>query len=191
MIMLEVLKIIFWLLAGANFQSGTLQTSWNTRTTTNDAVGQVNLADDTANEWYITGVQLEAGTTASDFEFLPVDVNLQRCYRYCYRVNGNSTDDQMFGAIGFFGTTSRADVMMSFNPPMRTVPTVTEGIINVIPPGSNASLSAVFDDNEPNDCVALGVNFTADSGTPFTANQTAIPRISANASGFIQFDAEL
>jgi hypothetical protein len=27
--------------------------------------------------WYITGVQLEAGTTASDFEFLPVDVNLQ------------------------------------------------------------------------------------------------------------------
>jgi hypothetical protein len=36
----------------------------------------VNLADDTANEWYITGVQLEAGTTASDFEFLPVDVNL-------------------------------------------------------------------------------------------------------------------
>jgi hypothetical protein len=32
--------------------------------------------------WYITGVQLEAGTTASDFEFLPVDVNLQRCFRY-------------------------------------------------------------------------------------------------------------
>jgi hypothetical protein len=39
------------------------------------AVGQVNLADDTANEWYITGVQLEAGTSASDFEFLPFDVN--------------------------------------------------------------------------------------------------------------------
>jgi hypothetical protein len=45
----------------------------------NRAVGQVNLADDTANDWYITGVQLEAGTTASDFEFLPVDVNLDRC----------------------------------------------------------------------------------------------------------------
>jgi hypothetical protein len=45
-------------------------------------VGQVNIADDTANEWYITGVQLEAGTTASDFEFLPTDVNLARCQRY-------------------------------------------------------------------------------------------------------------
>jgi hypothetical protein len=31
---------------------------------------------------YITGVQLEAGTTASDFEFLPIDVNLRRCFRY-------------------------------------------------------------------------------------------------------------
>ena len=185
------LQCTFWLGAGTDWTSGTLATSWQTYDAADRAVGQVNLADSTANEWYVTGVQLEAGTTASDFEFLPVDVNLQRCYRYCYRVNGNSTDDQLFGAIGFFGTTSRADVMMSFNPPMRTVPTVTEGIINVLPPGSNASLSAVFDDNEPNDCVALGVNFTADSGTPFTANQTAIPRISANASGFIQFDAEL
>jgi hypothetical protein len=53
-------------------------------TNANRYVGQVNLADDTANEWYITGVQLEAGTTASDFEFLPVDVNLARCQRYYY-----------------------------------------------------------------------------------------------------------
>ena len=35
-------------------------------------------------EWLITGVQLEVGTTASDFEFLPVDVNYQRCARYYY-----------------------------------------------------------------------------------------------------------
>ena len=42
-----------------------------------------NLADSTSNEWYITGVQLEAGTSASDFEFLPHDVNLKRtCLRY-------------------------------------------------------------------------------------------------------------
>jgi hypothetical protein len=76
------LEIFFWLGAGTDFTSGTLQTSWGSVTNANYAVGQVNIADDTANEWYITGVQLEAGTTASDFEFLPVDVNLARCYRY-------------------------------------------------------------------------------------------------------------
>ena len=76
------LFINWWLGAGTNFTSGTLNTSWNSLVDANSAVGQVNLADDTANEWYITGVQLEAGTTASDFEFLPVDVNLARCRRY-------------------------------------------------------------------------------------------------------------
>ena len=75
------LVFTFYLLAGSNFSSGTLQTSWGTKTSANRAVGQVNLADSTSNEWYITGVQLEAGT-ASDFEFLPVDVNTQRCRRY-------------------------------------------------------------------------------------------------------------
>jgi len=75
------LEVSFWLGAGTNFTSGTLQ-SWGSYTNANRAVGQVNLADSTANEWYITGVQLEAGTSASDFEFLPVDVNLERCQRY-------------------------------------------------------------------------------------------------------------
>jgi hypothetical protein len=76
------LQIEFYLGAGSTYTSGSLPTSWETRTNADRAVGQVNLADDTANEWYITGVQLEAGTTASDFEFLPVDVNLDRCQRY-------------------------------------------------------------------------------------------------------------
>jgi hypothetical protein len=74
--------LLFWLGAGTNFTSGTLNTSWNSATNANRAVGQVNNADSTSNDWYITGVQLEAGTTASDFEFLPVDVNLARCQRY-------------------------------------------------------------------------------------------------------------
>lgn len=76
------LMLQFWLAAGSTYTSGTLQTSWGSSTNANRAVGQVNLADSTSNEWYITGVQLEAGSVASDFEFLPVDCNLQRCQRY-------------------------------------------------------------------------------------------------------------
>ena len=73
----------WWLGAGTNFTSGTLQTSWSSQNNANRAVGQVNLADSTANEWYITGVQLEAGeASASDFEFLPYDVSFERCERY-------------------------------------------------------------------------------------------------------------
>jgi len=92
------LNVFFWLAGGTNFTSGTLATSWGTLTNANRAVGQVNLADSTANEWYITGVQLEAGTTASDFEFLPYDVNLQRCQRYCQVYGGDQATQSV--AVG-------------------------------------------------------------------------------------------
>jgi len=76
------LYVNFWLGAGTTFSSGTLQTSWAANVTANRAVGQVNIADNTANDFLITGVQLEAGTSATDFEFLPIDVSLGRCFRY-------------------------------------------------------------------------------------------------------------
>ena len=79
------LQCKWWLGAGSDFTSGTLQTSWGSTVNANRAVGQVNLADSTSNEWYVTGAQLEAGSVASDFEFLPVDVNLQRCQRYYHK----------------------------------------------------------------------------------------------------------
>ncbi len=80
------LDIYFWLGAASDFTSGTLNTSWNSTVNANRvSPSQVNIADSTSNEWYVTGVQLEAGTSASDFEFLPADVNLNRCQRYLYR----------------------------------------------------------------------------------------------------------
>jgi hypothetical protein len=78
----ESFALNFWLGAGTDFTSGTLATSWGTSVTANRAVGQVNIADSTSNDWLITGIQLEAGTSATDFEFLPIDVDLARCQRY-------------------------------------------------------------------------------------------------------------
>ena len=79
----QSLALNWWLSAGSNYTSGTLQTSWGSQVTANRAVStQVNLADSTSNYINITGVQLEAGTSASDFEFLPHDVNKNRCLRY-------------------------------------------------------------------------------------------------------------
>ena len=70
------LRCRFWLGAGSTYTSGTITSTWTTESGNEGSLasGQVNLADSTSNEWYITGVQLEAGTSASDFEFLPKDV---------------------------------------------------------------------------------------------------------------------
>ena len=71
-----------WLAAGSGFTSGTLATTWASTTAANRAVGQTNLAAATNNYWQITGVQLEVGDTATDFEHLPFGVELARCQRY-------------------------------------------------------------------------------------------------------------
>jgi len=114
------LLVSFQLLAGTDYTSGTLQ-DWGTSVTANFAPGQVNLADSTANEWYITGVQLEAGTTASDFEFLPYDMNLQRCQRY-YQVL-YYVDNATITTGNSYSTTA-AYAPIDFNS-MRVAPTVT------------------------------------------------------------------
>jgi len=122
----------FNLLAGTNYTSGTLQTTWGSRTDANSAVGQVNLADNTANEWLITGIQLEADTSASDFEFLPYDVNLRRCQRYYYYVGGtNETYKRVSTNITNPNNRNQTAGLHFLPVPMRDAPTVT------IPSASN------------------------------------------------------
>ena len=84
----EGFAVKFTLATGSNRQ-GTNET-WNT-SVVDGTSNQVNFLDSTANEFYITGIQLEAGT-ASDFEFLPVDVNLARCERYFETIADGSQD---------------------------------------------------------------------------------------------------
>jgi len=111
------MDLTFWFSAGSGYQSGTLQTSWGTTTTANRVVGQVDWSATANNELYITGIQLEAGETASDFEFLPVDVNLQRCQRYYLDNNGVSLIARGYASYGeaqqMFPTTMRASPTIS------------------------------------------------------------------------------
>lgn len=118
------LQLRFWLGAGSNYTSGTLNTTWETGVSANTAVGQVNVADSTANDWLITGVQLEAGEQASGFEFMPIDVNLNRCYRYFYQVQGNASANTTLG-IGFSGSATSNQSYFKFPTTMRTTPTIT------------------------------------------------------------------
>ena len=101
----ESLRLNFWLGAGTDFTSGTLQTNWGSSANVTDrAVGQVNIADSTSNDFLITGVQLEAGTSASDFEFLPYDVDLLRCQRYYYGHAIGSDTYKTIGSISYYSS---------------------------------------------------------------------------------------
>ena len=77
------LIVNFWLAANlTTYGSGTLATSWAAAANANRVVSdQVNLADSTSNEWYITGVQLEEGI-ATPFEHERFSETLQKAMRY-------------------------------------------------------------------------------------------------------------
>jgi hypothetical protein len=76
------LAFYWWVVAGSDYSSGTLNTSWASNTNANRAVGIVNLADSTSNEWYVTGVQLEVGSVATEFEHRSFGEELALCQRY-------------------------------------------------------------------------------------------------------------
>tara|TARA_Y100000592_G_scaffold78672_1_gene123809 strand:+ start:866 stop:2008 length:1143 start_codon:yes stop_codon:yes gene_type:complete len=81
-------EVNWWLLAGTDFTSGTLATSFASRTNANRAVGQVNVGDSTSNNFYMTGCQMEIGefssTTLPPFQHETFEENLFRCFRYYY-----------------------------------------------------------------------------------------------------------
>tara|TARA_R100000278_G_scaffold252_1_gene607 strand:- start:311 stop:1264 length:954 start_codon:yes stop_codon:yes gene_type:complete len=73
--------------------------------------------------WEYDSVQLEKGTSATDFERVPYDLTFQRCQRYYSRTTSLSglTGHNFF--IGY--NTSEAPGALTFPVTMRTAPTVT------------------------------------------------------------------
>ena len=126
----EGLRLTLWLAAGSTYTSGSLATSWETTTQANRAVGQVNLANSTSNNFWITGIQLEAGSVATDFEVETFGQNLQRCQRY-YEKSYNYADPPATTGSGgsnglqFGGATANIDASVLMSVRKRTAPTLT------------------------------------------------------------------
>jgi len=115
------LQFNFWLMAGSNFTSGTLDTSWGSVTTANRAVGQVNVMDSTSNNFYLTGVQLELGSTATDFEHRSFGEELAACKRY-YQSSGTM---QYLSVVRWQGGVGNGLQWYQFQNEMRAAPTMS------------------------------------------------------------------
>ena len=162
----------WWLSAGSTFTTGTLATSWEASTNANRAVGQVNLADSTSNNWYITGVQLEVGTFDANsipaFQFEDVGTSLMRCMRYTQCFGGNNNKETF--CSGGCNTTTIQTMLIEHKTEMRTTPSVSVSALNdfqvVVPSGfatATTSISLATDNSGP----------TASTITTNTTSQSA------------------
>ena len=180
------LTLNFWLAAGSTYSSGTLNTSWNSNTNANRAVGQVNLADNTSNEWYVTGVQLETGTSASDFEFLPHDVNRDRCLRYLQIIgkgDGNVENIVMNGYLNFLAYGNFQLEKKMRTTPSVTFPTTSTALYNN---GASRTINALAVGSPNASSISFDIN-----GSGWSAGESLHLNSSDTTNGFVKVESEL
>jgi len=180
----------WYLDSGTDFSSGTMQTSWTSRSNTDRNAGTtLSLGDSTSNYWQITGVQLEADTSASDFEFIPYDVNLQRCKRYYEMISDGRLDSDGVVATAMCHQTNVIALNYQWYP-KRTTPSISQVS------GTNffrfQRSGGVEDFNSikiyiPNATTGL---IYSDDGVTATTGQVGWVNMNS-ATGYVALDAEL
>ena len=119
----------FWLVAGSNYTSGGADAAWHAYSDGKRAGGHTANAGASNNDYVrITGVQLEAGDVATDFEHRSYGDELARCQRYYYLHAHGATSNN--GAAAPVASTANYSSSLTFGiiqfpVTMRTYPTLT------------------------------------------------------------------
>jgi hypothetical protein len=88
------------------------------------ATGATSVVGTNGATFYITGVQLEVGSSATGFEYVNYQTSLANCQRYCI-VYGRDQVYNELGGTGFAYSGTTANIPVSFPVQMRTTPTLT------------------------------------------------------------------
>jgi len=180
------LRMIFWLHSGTNATSGTLATAWADRTEANRAVGIDSFYSNTANNFFLTGVQMELGPVATEFEQEDIGVTLRKCQRYFCKVEK-----------GITGTATGATAIVFTYPypvTMRAVPSIAQStnavrVGDMVDTGTQlTSTSTAASSHRGLDSGAFTVSGTADND--LTARRTVLLEPDGSDATFV-FDAEL
>jgi hypothetical protein len=107
--------------AGTNYQ--TTAGSWGSAFVQATS-GTTQWISNSGATFYITGVQLEAGSVATPFERRPYGTELALCQRYYYRAKATK-EDYGFG-VAFIESGTLSGLLIPFPVPMRTIPSALE-----------------------------------------------------------------
>ena len=179
------LIIEWWFDSGTTWSSGTSPTTWQANLSADrNANGTLALADSTSNYINITGVQLEVGESATEFEHRPYTTELQLCQRYLPWF-GSGADDQI--GIGYATGSTSWLIFIPWKVQTRVAPT---GIIH----GTDSNFQVGGPTASGITCTALNFSAAGTSGGRVTGNvssglssgQGTFLR-SQNTSGYLYF----
>ncbi len=136
------MQINFFLHAGSNYTSGTIQGSTlGAADNTKRAAGIGSIFASTSNFIEITGLQMELGEQATPFEHRSFADELARCQRYYYETGGTGSND--FAQKGYQAASQFASNTLPHPTTMRSAPTLTKsGTFSVTNIGQPAAVAA-------------------------------------------------
>jgi hypothetical protein len=147
------------------------------------ATGATSVVGTSGATFYITGVQLEVGSSATGFEYRQYGQELALCQRYYQNSNGacpiaNGTA---------FTSTIASTYCIRFPTQMRSAPTLTSSTLGV--DWGDASAAASLNATSPS------LRDTTTTGTAITVSHSAVSSVSlilfVKSGGYIAFSSEL
>ena len=177
-------RLVWFLLAGTDFTSGGAQSSYTVYAGGSYAGGhaQNGVATTAGATWYITGIQLEIGSIATEFDHKSYGEELAKCQRY-FQLIGNSC--MMCGTTN--GSTQIANIGVPLARSMRAAPTTPSQAYAAWDDTGNGSCTTAMTISAPDpNCAIYAGSVTGFSG--FTDNRVAV--LSPN-DATIKLSAEL
>lgn len=140
-------KVQWCLGLGSNY-TGTANTTWTAYADAKRWNGHTQSALLTTDEstWHITGVQLELGEVATEFEHEAYEETLRKCHRYYIMHKNTSGDTTYFSHLQAYSTTNIFGHIKDYPATMRTTPSVGQSgtFTGAQADSSNASMATAI-----------------------------------------------
>ena len=162
--------------------------SWGTVSNARRTSSCVIWANTASATFYITGVQLEKGSTATSFDYRPYGTELQLCQRYFWRMSGVSGGNNTFASAMVNGTTD-VRAVLTHPVPMRT--TVSVSITGTNYGYSNAGAVKTLATINAADQTPQTVLLYSGTGTTAATVGQAAQYVITNVDSYISVSAEL
>ena len=187
-------SINIWIHAGATYTGGTFTNgTWANSSSANIRVGsQSSFYSSTDNNFFLTGVQMEVGPVATDFEQEEISTTIAKCQRYFERRGTDLNGWEFISDAGQLTSATNYQCAIRFNEQMRAAPTMyltgTLSNLKIIRAAALVTITGITASDNTNGRTLLLYGTCANSGGS-AGEQTRIQTITPGT--WVNFDAEL
>jgi len=157
--------------------------AWTTTAGLGSATGATSVVGTSGATWLVTGVQLEAGTTATPFENLQYGQQLALCQRYFEPLINDSLNYNGGQLVGSSFNTTRNFINISMKEIKRATPTIVGSGVggNLFQNGSPKAVTALYVTYPNFYSVGLDLTASVTQGAAFHYDPSATTVITADA----------